>query len=75
MHPGMLLVVCPKHRRGFIHPVRLPDIVHMQDSQKRTVETAQAQTGTRLELLGHFLCHVQSDRHGPECPVGQPHVL
>ena len=65
-----------ENRLGFGFAIRLPDLFHVQHCQHHAFGIAQRNfAGSRRQLLGKFLGHVQSDRHGPKRSIGQAHVV
>ena len=55
--------------------VRGPAIGDGHRAEDHALLIAQGDVLTQIEALGEFFRHIQRDRHGPECAVGQPHLV
>ena len=72
---GMLRVGGAEHRLRLTFEVGLPDVVHVHDGQHHAFTVAQGEHGTLGEAMCSLLVHVEGDRHRPQGPVGEPHLV
>ncbi|MPL71146.1 hypothetical protein SDC9_16917 [bioreactor metagenome] len=75
VHRRMGEVVGAEDLGGLVGLVRHPFVGDRQDREDHTFLIAQRDVGAGLDALGEFLADVEGDRHRPERPVGEVHVL
>ena len=70
----MLRVCGAEHRGGLRLPIRLPDVLDVEDSHHDALLVAQRELRSRRQRGRQRFRHVERDRHRPQGPVSQAHL-